>query len=544
MNDIINKTVQQLGIPKILIMLTISAVMIIAFTFVSSQIVKPDMQLLYGGLEPKEASQIADKLASMAIKYEVRGESNIYVPAPKVGELRLRIAGEGLVGNSIKGYEIFDKGSSFGTTSLVQNINSRRALEGELAKTIMSLPVVNNARVHLVIPKKRLFLKEQTQTTASVVVNVGSRVLQEEQINSIMHMVASSVPRLQAENVSIVDNRGKLLSYGSDQTNMAKLTNAQKYKQKVEQQYQAQLVNMLEKIVGVGKVNIQVAAEIDLNKIEETSEIYDPTTQVVRSEQSNEESSDSKGASNSGVTGTSSNLDPNSDTDSSNLNTAPTENQTKAQSTINYEISKTVRHSVKNVGKILKLSVAVVLEGSYSKDETTDKNVYVPFTDTQLGKIKSLVKSAIGYDEDRGDVIEVVDLPFSEVEQIENKKPELLSKTDIMKIIESAMILVGFIIMVLFVIKPILTTTNSVIQTKMPLSNVSEPVLRPIDTRPVPTAETEESEPTELVEVSNVQGKVREASIKKAATIIENHPNESTQVIRRWMLGDVPDSNS
>lgn len=537
MSDVVGKVVQQLGPQKLLLMVILSLAMIIAFTMISMRLTAPNMQLLYGGLAPKEASQIADNLATQGIKYEVRGESNIYVPEDKVGELRLKIAGEGLVGNNIKGYEVFDNSSSFGTTSLVQNINSRRALEGELARTIMSLPSVNNARVHLVIPKKRLFLKEDVKPTASVVLNVGSRLLSEEQINSIMHMVASSVPSLKPENVSIVDNRGKLLSAGEGENDMSRLTNAEKYRNKIEAKYQAQITNMLETIVGMGKVNVKVSAEIDMNSIEETAEIYDPKNQVVRSEQTNEEEVASQGASNSSIVGTASNLDENNNTDAETLlNRGASENQTRTQSTVNYEISKTVRHSIKKAGEITRLSVAAVLEGNYSEENGTRK--YVPLTDAQLTKIKSLIQSAIGFDESRGDIVEVVDLPFSEIEQIPEKEEKLFDKQDIVKIIEYVMLLTGFIVMVVFVIKPILSTTHTVVQSKMPAKR-ADPQINTTAAE-LSNDEDDEEEDDLLIDVTNVEGKVREASIKKAANIIENHPEESTQVIRRWMLGDIP----
>jgi len=539
MSDVMGKVVQQMGPQKILTMVIVSLIMVISFVFISGRISQPSMQLLYGGLEAKEASQIADKLETMAIKYEVRGESNIYVPNNKVGELRLKIAGEGLVGNSIKGYEVFDNSNSFGTTSLVQNINSRRALEGEISRTIMSLPAVKNARVHLVIPKKRLFLKENTKTTASVVVNVGSRILQEEQINSIMHMVASSVPNLLPEDVSIVDNRGKLLSAGEGQNDMSKITTSEKYKSKIENKYQAQITNMLETIIGVGKVNVKVSAEVDMNSIEETSEIYDPKNQVIRSEQTNEEELVSQGASTSSAVGTVSNLDDGNNSDNGSSNNGPKENQTKSQSTINYEISKTVRHSIKQAGKITKLSVAVVLEGKYittGEGEEATKQ-YVPLTEDQLTKLKALIKSAMGFNEARGDIVEVVDLPFTEIEELPEPERDILESVDVMKIVEYILLLIGFVVMVVFVIKPILTTTHHVVKAKMPKEvRIPEPVVAQVELE----AEEEEEENDMLVNVNNVEGKVRDASIKKAANIIENHPEESTQVIRKWMLSDVP----
>lgn len=540
MSDIMDKIVQQLGVQKLIMMVILSVSMIVAFGVVSMRLAEPNMQLLYGGLAPKEASMIADKLATLAVKYEVRGESNIYVPEDKVGELRLKVAGEGLVGNSIKGYEVFDNSSSFGTTSLVQNINARRALEGELARTIMSLPAVNNARVHLVIPKKRLFMKENIKTTASVVLNVGARVLQDGQINSIMHMVASSVPNLKPEDVSIVDNRGKLLSAGEGENDITKLSNSEKYKAKIENKYQAQLSNMLETIVGVGKVNVKVSAELDMSQMEETAEIYDPSTQVVRSEQVSDEEASSKGASNSGLVGTASNLDEgNNFNDSSlNRNSPATDTQTKSNSTINYEISKTVRHSIKQTGEITKLSVAVVLEGNYTGEGEEKK--YIPISEEQLEKIKSLIKTAIGFNKSRGDMVEVVDLPFSEIEELEPVKEEIFSKQEILKIVEYVLLLIGFIVMVLFVIKPILNTTQTVVKAKLPVKQVPIVAAQSATASQLSAPDEEEEIEDLLVSVNNVEGKVREASIKKAANIIEKHPEESTQVIRRWMLNDIP----
>jgi flagellar M-ring protein FliF len=539
MSDVMDKIVQQLGAQKLIMMVILSVSMIVAFSVVSMRLAEPNMQLLYGGLAPKEASMIADKLATLAVKYEIRGESNIYVPEDKVGELRLKVAGEGLVGNSIKGYEVFDNSSSFGTTSLVQNINARRALEGELARTIMSLPSVNNARVHLVIPKKRLFMKENIKTTASVVLNVGARVLQDGQINSIMHMVASSVPNLKPEDVSIVDNRGKLLSAGEGETDITKLSNSEKYKAKIEAKYQSQLSNMLETIVGTGKVNVKVSAEVDMSQMEETAEIYDPSTQVVRSEQVSDEEASSKGASNSGLVGTASNLDEgNNSNDFSGRNSPATDTQTKSNSTINYEISKTVRHSIKQTGEITKLSVAVVLEGNYTGEGEERK--YIPIEQEQLEKIKTLIKTAIGFSKSRGDMVEVVDLPFSEIEELEPVKEEIFSKQEILKIVEYVLLLIGFIVMVLFVIKPILNTTQTVVKSKLPVRQAPIVAAQSATASQLSAPDEEEEIEDLLVSVNNVEGKVREASIKKAANIIENHPEESTQVIRRWMLNDIP----
>jgi flagellar M-ring protein FliF len=274
--------------------------------------------------------------------------------------------------------------------------------------------------------------------------------------------------------------------------------------------------------------------------MEETAEIYDPSTQVVRSEQTSEEEAKSKGATTPNFVGTASNLDNGNNSDTTD-STAATEDQTKSQSTINYEISKTVRHSIKQAGKINKLSVAVVIEGSYT-GEGADRQ-YVPVTDSQLVKIKALVKSAIGFDESRGDVVEVVDLPFTEIEQLPEVEEKLFTNKDILKIIEYVLMLIGFVVMVLFVIKPILSTANVVVKSRIPE--------RKAPTLPMEQASASElSSPDEvededlLVDVTNVEGKVREASIKKAANIIENHPEESTQVIRRWMLGDIPDDKN
>ena len=295
----------------------------------------------------------------------------------------------------------------------------------------------------------------------------------------------------------------------------------------------------------MGKVNVKVSAEVDMNRMEETAEIYDPKNQVVRSEQTNEEELSSLGASTSSGVGTVSNLDEgNNSEQQSSRSTGPSENQTKTQSTVNYEISKTVRHSIKQAGKITKLSVAVVLEGNYSttgEGENT-KREYIPLTTEQLSKLTSLIKSAVGYDESRGDIVEVVDLPFSEVEQLPEVEEKLLSNSDIIKIVEYILLFVGFLIMVLFVIKPILTTTQHVVKSNIKEKEPQVLAMPQVNSSELNQESDDEDESDLLVDVTNVEGKVREASIKKAANIIENHPEESTQVIRRWMLGDIPEN--
>lgn len=535
MDGLLN-TFKNLGPTRIIMLIAVTLVTMAMLAILVTRINAPNLTLLYGNLDSKTASNIVTKLDQQNIPYEVRGESAIYVPADQVSSLRLKIAGEGVVGGSQGGYEILDNASSFGTTALVQDINARRALEGELARTIVSIPAVDAARVHLVIPKKRVFITDEAEATASVTLDLGSRILSAEQVQAITHLVAASVPGLLPQKVTVVDNRGNLLTSEGDMASATSaMTATNKYKATLEADYATSLTKMLEHVVGAGKVSIRVNADVDFDRIEENAEIYDPTQQVARSEQQIEETSSASAGGPADFVGASSNLpDGGADGEQPPALISPKDTTSRTEATTNYEISKILRKSVKEGGRLKRLSIAVLVEGKYN---TVDgQTTYVPWSTDDLAKFRSLVQSSIGFDETRGDKLEVLDLPFTSTPEEPAVDAPLLTKADMMHLAEYALLVVGLALMGLFVIKPLLKVITS------PAAlTAAGPIIAPRGAQagqPLPNigmahAPEEPDEP--LINLDKVAGKVRESSIRKVGEIVSQHSDESISVIRQWV---------
>jgi flagellar M-ring protein FliF len=379
---------------------------------------QPDMQVLFSNLAPDDAGAIVDKLKDAKVPYETSGGgTTILVPSAQVHDMRLQLAGQGLPHGGGVGFEIFDR-STLGMSEFVQKLNYRRALQGELARTIAQMPEVERARVHLAMPERRLFATEQDRARASVVLSLrGSQTLGKAQVQGIIHLVSSSVEGLQARDVTVVDGHGQLLSNSStDET--AGLNGSQlEYQRTVEKDIEGRIQSMLERIVGVNKAVVRVSSLLDFRKVETTEERFDPNGQVVRSEQRGQEKASGVNGTSGGVPGVESNVPPGSDVEATQ--TSSTSNQTKNE-TVNYEISRTVSRIVEPIGTVKQLSVAVLVDGTYeaAKAAEGEKPVaeapkkYVPRTDEEMKRIEEIVKKAMGYSTDRQDQVEVVNIQF------------------------------------------------------------------------------------------------------------------------------------
>ncbi len=379
---------------------------------------QPDMQVLFSNLAPDDAGAIVDKLKDAKVPYETSGGgTTILVPSAQVHDMRLQLAGQGLPHGGGVGFEIFDR-STLGMSEFVQKLNYRRALQGELARTIAQMPEVERARVHLAMPERRLFATEQDRARASVVLSLrGSQTLGKAQVQGVIHLVSSSVEGLQARDVTVVDGHGQLLSNSSsDET--AGLTGSQlEYQRTVEKDIEGRIQSMLERIVGANKAVVRVSSLLDFRKVETTEERFDPNGQVVRSEQRGQEKASGVNGTSGGVPGVESNVPPGSDLEAGQ--TSSTSNQTKNE-TVNYEISRTVSRIVEPIGTVKQLSVAVLVDGTYEavKAAEGDKAVaeapkkYTPRTDEEMKRIEEIVKKAMGYSTDRQDQVEVVNIQF------------------------------------------------------------------------------------------------------------------------------------
>jgi len=362
---------------------------------------------LYNQLYPEDAAQVVQMLQKDNIPYKLEnGGTTILVPAEKVYDLRLKLAGEGTLRGQGMGFEIFDA-NKIGQTSFVQNINYQRALQGELARTISELPEVESARVHLVLPSKSLFVEEQAPPSAAVMVKLkGGRSLSSQQVQAVVNLVASSVEGLTQEHITVTDNRGKVLfePQAKDQTGLS--TTQLESQRALERSLESRIEQLVTPVVGQGKVIAKVTAELDFNRTVVRKELFDPKSQVVRSEVKSDEAS--RGAASVGG-GPNPRLQGENDLGASGT----TQETSRTTSTTNYEINREEQEIVSQAGAIRRLSIAVLVDGTSSvgADGTPQ---FQPLPMEQIERIRNLAQRAVGFDATRGDAIEVSSIPFGD----------------------------------------------------------------------------------------------------------------------------------
>jgi len=412
---------------------------------------QPEYKVLYTNLSAEDAGQITTRLQEKKIPYQLSSSGDmISVPSEKVSELRLELAASGLPKGGGVGFEIFDT-KNLGVTEFVQQLNYQRALQGELTRTINSLDEIQQSRVHLVIPKKSLFSEDQKKPTASVIVRLkNGRNLSDPQINGIAHLVSSSIEGMSPRDVMIVDSSGKVLSKVTEGGELAQLSNSQiEYKKNVEKDLTSRITSMLEKVVGDGKAVVRIAADLDFRVMEKTEEKFDSEEPAIRSVQRSQEKSGSisGGAGESSVATTARQAAPPRPAGS---------NREKSDETINYEISRTVNKTVMPVGDVKKISIAVLVDGNYVKN---DKGVeeYQPRPEKELTALEDLVKKSAGFDAKRGDQVVVSNVAFKKVDLgAEMADKSWLDKLmPFMPLVRYLVMLVVIGLAALFVVKPL-----------------------------------------------------------------------------------------
>src|SRR3984957_8926364 len=416
------------------------------------------MTILYAGLEPRDAAAVTAKLDAMTVKYEAKGDGGtILVPSDQVTKLRMELASEHLPSAGV-GYEIFDKSDSFGTTAFVQNINQLRALEGELARSIQTIDGIDEARVHLVVPERQIFSRDAQSPSASVVLRTRSS-LGRGQVSAIQHLVAAAVASLDPSRVAIVDDRGTLLAGGDEKTGEDALASEQEaHTTDYEDRLRQRIESMVASVVGPGHVRVQVAADMNYNHINETQETYDPDSKVVRSTQTVEQNATDNNSASTNAVSVANALPAAQPTTPSESGSKS--NSTKTEETTNYEISKTTRTSTVDGGDVKRLSVAVAVDGATSTD-ATGKETYLPRSAHEMQQIETLVKSAMGFSQTRGDQVQVVNMAFAHVDMgvaagTPAPTPLLgLDSSEWFKIIEAAILSVTALLIGLFVVRPL-----------------------------------------------------------------------------------------
>ena len=517
-------------------MVAVTAALIGFFAFVIMRVTTPQMTTLFTDLSVEDSSAIVKDLERQAIPFELRNDGAvIMVPKDKVTRLRMKLAEGGLPKGGGVGYEIFDKSDALGTTSFVQNINHLRALEGELARTIHAIDRIQAARVHLVLPERPLFSRETPEPSASIVVRVRG-ALEPQQIRAIRHLVASAVNGLKPQRVSIVDEAGQLLADGA--SGDADNTIADERRVGFEKRMRNQVEAIVSSVVGSGRARVQLSADFDYNKITQTSDKFDPEGRVLRSSQTREESSATTDS--NGQVTVNNELPGNQRQD----NATPARDQSKkTEETNNYEISRTTKTEVTEAGRVNRISVAVLVDGSYTKNEKGEM-VYQERSKEQLDRIAALVRSAIGFDQKRGDQVEVVNLKFAEAPAITPvvEPTGLLgmlqfTKDDVMYVIELGVMMLLSLVVLFIVIRPLV---KRILASEEGASlNGDLPALTDGSAQG-PGASGQSLVPStnataQLIDVAQIQGQVHAQSVHRVGELAERNPNETANIVRQWL---------
>lgn len=493
-------------------------------------------QVLYTQLSLEDAADLTAKLREMRIPYTSEGNgTTILVPSSTVYETRLRLASEGLPQGGGVGFELFDQ-RGFGMTEFMQKLNYRRALQGELARTVMQLGAVKSARVHIALPEKTLFLEHQEKPSASVVLKLTpGRPLSQDQVRGISYLVSSSVEGLKPDDVTVLDTSGHILSRSEETTSFLSRSEVQlKHQRNLEQNLERRVQTLLEPAVGEGKAIVRVSATLDFQHIERTEERFDSDYPAIRSEQRNKEQGRGAGPSAISVPGVRSNTDT-SLKEVGRSGDPPS--LVRESETVNYEISKMVSKVVVPSGEIKRLSVAVLMDGTYQSGGKDGEQGYVARTSEELAQYADIIKSAVGFNESRGDRVEVANVPF----QPKVERRDVLEMSDEAQHAfwldigrYGAYVILGFLFF-LFVVRPLVrwaTDSGSMVAVESQLprtvqeleADLGGTVMRP---------ESEEGQKFRELKIKPTGQELR----TQLAEFVRSEPERAVEVLRMWLRG-------
>lgn len=420
----------------------------------------PSYSLLYGNLAPRDAAAVTEALQKANIPFKVDETSGaLMVASTELQKARLQLAADGLPKGASNSFEMLGENQGFGTSQFIEAARYQHALEGELARTISNLRNVESARVHLALPKRTVFVRKQEEPSASVVLNLyAGRTLDEGQVASIVHLVASSVPHLNPNQVTVVDQRGNLLTTRDSASEVGMTSTQFAYNRKVEDSYIKRIEDLLSPLVGAGRVRAQVAAELDFTRIEKTQESYNPDLPALRSEQISEEQMSSN-VSGMGIPGTLSNQPPAAAT-TTPPGTAATAGESSGnsskRSTRNYELDKTISHTRLATGTLRRLSVAVVLDDKQAVADTGEVT-RTPWTEEEIAKFTALIKEAVGFNALRGDSVHLINAAFQPVPEAEPlPEPPVWEQPWIRDALKQGLGAIAVLLLIFGVLKPTL----------------------------------------------------------------------------------------
>ncbi len=562
-----------LGPSRIIAMGVVTIGLMGFFAFLIMRATAPQLSPLFTDLSFEDSAAIIKDLERQGIPYDIKSDGAIVlVPREQIPRLRMKLAEGGLPKGGGMGYEIFDKSDALGATSFVQNINHLRALEGELSRSIRTIDRVQQARVHLVLPERPLFSREKAEPSASIVLKVRGS-LEAQQVRAIRHIVASAVNGLKPQRVSVVDEAGRLLADGNaDEAGGG--SGADERKVTYERRMREQIEKLVTSVVGPGHARVELTAEFDFNRITQTSDKFDPESRVVRSSQTREETMANNDTAGSVSVG---NELPGANTRPDGAPAAPRDPNRKTEEIVNYEISRTTKTEVTEGGRVNRVSVAVVVDGIYAKNDKGELS-YQPRPKEDIDRIAALVRSAIGFDQKRGDQVEVANLRLAETPVIPMAEPAgwmgmlQFTKDDIMHGIEVGVMSLLALLVLLLGFRPMLKRimtpagnvagasgvrtlvgpTGAVVGTVGPNGvivpagsgmNISNGQNGSITSTGGPNvsivggdeAVAISNRTSAMIDIAQVQGQVHAQSVQKVGELADKNPNETVAIIRGWL---------
>jgi flagellar M-ring protein FliF len=501
------------------------------------------MALLYADLDTREAGQIVDLLTKRHVPYRLAGGgAQILVPSDQIPDTRLLLARDGLPSGGSIGYEIFDRGDGFAFTEFQQKINETRALEGEIARTIRAMQGVRAVRVHLVLSRREPFARDRQDAQASVMLTMaGVARLDREGVQAILNLVAAAVPGLRPQNIAIVDSRGNLLVRAGEPAGPSTTAQStEEVRRGTEVRLSRAVEEMLERSLGAGRVRAEAAVRMSFDRLNQTEERYDPDAQVTRSSQS--VNSTSKTTEPSATVTVQNNL-PNADAGREGAGSQ----EARQEETTNYEISRTVRTLIREQPQIDHISLAVMVDGTDSIG-ADGKHAWQPRPAEELDRITGLVKSAIGFDEKRGDHVEVVSMRFTTEETAPVAESAgmfglKLEKADLLHLAQTALFGVIGVLALLLVLRPMVLRIISLGPAALAgggaavaaISGPSNAALSGPLPQAAPAALPMIEDDT-MVNIAQIEGQMRASSLRRIGALVEKHPDETLSIMRGWMV--------
>lgn len=563
--DSLIQFMRNLGTGRLLLISLVGAgTLAFMFAVVGGMSTSP-MTPLYTDLDPADAASIAQRLETDGIPYDTAAGGRIVrVPQDQVDRLRLLLAGEGLSGGVI-GKEIFDQESSFGRTSFELNVNYVRAVEGELSRTIKFIRAISEARVHIVMPERRPFQREESQPSASILLKTNGAIGQ-AQAAAIQALVASAVPGLSPERVTISDTNGRLLADGAAEGDFSSLSSLEDARLSKERQFRDKIEQLLARRVGEGRVRAEVSVDMDMNRTTTSQTTYDPDGQVVLSSNVREESANETDGVGGQVT-IGNNLP-----DAAGNNGQQGSASSTTEETTNFENSKVETVTVKEPGDITQIRISVLVDGIRTLDAGGATTAYQDRTPDEIEQLRQLVESAVPFDQGRNDSIVVQSLRFVDPAPLGQSDPGFslfgLNKQDLLDVLTTGGSFVAVILVILLVVRPLVIRVIEAIPDAPPPVDPAQleaaapapAITGPVQVTPeiLAAAAAGDANASALVvaaraagnlnidqmrtdtriDIAQVEGRVQETALRKVADIIKSNPDESVSIVRNWLYAE------